>query len=179
MKEDSEMASVLGRVEVLMDKQMLTDSRPGGERKTYKNTIPAQLRNGLVVGTLTGFGESCVPLVQFPENISAAPVPARSTVELTTDQIGCEVALLFERGDFASPIVIGCLRNSRAVKGGQIEIAVDGEKLIFSAKREIVLRCGKASITLTEAGKILICGAYLLNRSSGLNRIKGGSVQIN
>ena len=41
------------------------------------------------------------------------------------------------------------------------------------------LRCGKASITLTRAGKVLIRGAYLLSRSSGVNRIKGGSVQIN
>ena len=37
----------------------------------------------------------------------------------------------------------------------------------------------KASITLTSAGKILLRGAYILNRSSGVNRIKGGSVQIN
>lgn len=59
------------------------------------------------------------------------------------------------------------------------EVIVDGKKVIFDAKDEIVLRCGKASITLTRAGKILIRGAYLLNRSSGVNRIKGGSVQIN
>ena len=30
-----------------------------------------------------------------------------------------------------------------------------------------------------RAGKVLIRGAYLLSRSSGVNRIKGGSVQIN
>ena len=32
---------------------------------------------------------------------------------------------------------------------------------------------------LTRAGKVLIQGAYLLSRSTGVNRIKGGSVQIN
>ena len=33
---------------------------------------------------------------------------------------------------------------------------------------------------LEEAeGKVLIRGTYLLSRSSGVNRIKGGSVQIN
>ena len=42
-----------------------------------------------------------------------------------------------------------------------------------------MLRCGKASITLTREGKVLIKGAYLSSRSSGVNRIKGGSVQIN
>jgi hypothetical protein len=60
-----------------------------------------------------------------------------------------------------------------------IEVQRDGEQLTLTAQREIVLRCGNASITLTRAGKILIQGTYLLSRSSGVNRIKGGSVQIN
>jgi hypothetical protein len=59
------------------------------------------------------------------------------------------------------------------------DITIDGKTLTFDADEQIVLRCGKASITLTKAGKIIIRGAYLLNRSSGVNRIKGGSVQIN
>ena len=51
--------------------------------------------------------------------------------------------------------------------------------MVLSAQEEIVLRCGKASITLTKAGKVLIEGAYVLSRSSGVNRIRGGSVQLN
>ena len=47
---------------------------------------------------------------------------------------------------------------------------------MLTADKEIELRCGKASITLTKAGKILLRGEYLLSRSSGVNRIKGGSV---
>ena len=50
---------------------------------------------------------------------------------------------------------------------------------MLTAEREIVLKCGKASITLTRAGKVIIRGAYVLSRSSGVNRIVGGSVQIN
>jgi len=46
-------------------------------------------------------------------------------------------------------------------------------------KDQLVLRCGRASITLTAAGKVLIEGAYVSSRSTGVNRIKGGSVQIN
>jgi hypothetical protein len=57
-------------------------------------------------------------------------------------------------------------------------IDVDGEQLIFSADKEIVLKCGKVSITLTRAGKIILGGTYLSGCSSGVNRIKGGSVQI-
>jgi hypothetical protein len=42
-----------------------------------------------------------------------------------------------------------------------------------------VLRCGKASITLTKAGKVLVQGTYVSHRSSGVIRIKGGAVQLN
>lgn len=56
---------------------------------------------------------------------------------------------------------------------------VDGKKVVIEAKDEIVLKCGDASITLTKAGKIMIRGKYLLNRSTGVNRILGGSVQVN
>jgi uncharacterized protein (DUF2345 family) len=59
------------------------------------------------------------------------------------------------------------------------DITLNGKKIIFTGQDEIVLKCGKASITMTKAGKIIIRGAYLLNRSSGVNKIKGGSVQIN
>jgi hypothetical protein len=60
-----------------------------------------------------------------------------------------------------------------------LEVKLDGQSVILEAEQELVLRCGKSSITLTRAGKVLMRGAYLLSRSSGVNRIKGGSVQIN
>ena len=51
--------------------------------------------------------------------------------------------------------------------------------MIVSAKEQLVLRCGKASITLTKAGKVLIEGSYVSSRSTGVNRVKGGSIQLN
>ena len=59
-----------------------------------------------------------------------------------------------------------------------LEIKLDGKRIVFNAEEKIVLRYGKASITLTQAVKVLIRGAYLLNQSSGVNRIKGGSDQL-
>ncbi len=59
------------------------------------------------------------------------------------------------------------------------DVTIDGRRTVITAEDEIVLRCGKASITLTKAGKVLVRGAYVSSRSSGVNRIKGGSVQIN
>lgn len=59
------------------------------------------------------------------------------------------------------------------------DVVIDGEKITFDAKEQIEFRCGKSSIILTRNGKVIIKGAYLLNRSTGVNHIKGGSVKIN
>jgi hypothetical protein len=87
---------------------------------------------------------------------------------------------MFENGDPTRPLVIGRLLDpAAAVPVQPAQVQLDDQCLELRAEREIVLRCGKASITLTRAGKVIIQGAYLSSRSSGVNRIKGGSVQIN
>lgn len=60
-----------------------------------------------------------------------------------------------------------------------LEAIVDGQRVVIDARDEIVLRCGKASITLRRNGRIVIRGTYVETRSAGTNRIRGGSVQIN
>jgi hypothetical protein len=136
-----------------------------------------------VLGSLAGWDEAGRPLVAFPGNPESEPVPALSTVPLTAEDVGREAALLFVGGDRRRPLVIGLVQPPGPAAllrvPGKVEASVDGERLEFTAGREIVFRCGDASITLTKAGKVLIQGAYLLSRSSGVNRIKGGSVQIN
>ena len=64
-------------------------------------------------------------------------------------------------------------------KPAQVDVDVDGQRMIISAKEQLVLRCGKASITLTKAGKLILQGTYVSSQSSGVLRIKGGSVHIN
>jgi len=66
-----------------------------------------------------------------------------------------------------------------SVTPGLVEVDADGQRLFVTAKQQLVLRCGAASITLTKAGKVLIQGSYVSSRSSGVNRIKGGSIQLN
>jgi hypothetical protein len=129
-----------------------------------------------MVGTLDGFDETGQPMVRLPETRSGVGLAARSVVVLDDEQIGSDVVLAFDRGDPRRPIVMGVIRPPEAVRA---VAQSDPETLSLAATKEIVLRCGKASITLTRAGKILLRGAYLLSRSSGANRIKGGSVQIN
>jgi len=110
-------------------------------------------------------------------------VRARSVVDLHGAHIGRQVVLMFENADPARPIVIGVLRGAQGWPlpnaPAQVEVDADGERMLVSAKDELVLRCGKASITLTRAGKVLIQGSYVSSRSTGVNRVKGGSVQLN
>jgi Domain of unknown function (DUF6484) len=154
-----------------------------------KTSEPPRLE-GVVISTLVGLNNAGEPLVDFPANTAGEPMPARAAVTLGKGEIGREVALLFEGGDPRRPIIMGLIQypervqptsseRSRRETQKPINAEVDGKRLVFTAKKEIVLRCGKASITLTRAGKVLVRGAYLLSRSSGVNRIKGGSVQIN
>ncbi|AZC51301.1 MULTISPECIES: DUF6484 domain-containing protein [Pseudomonas] len=139
--------------------------------------IPARL-DGVVIGILLDVPQAGAPVVAFPGCPSETGIAARTTTELSRDDIGAQVALMFEAGDPSQPLVIG--RIQRLPETTVPAIAhLDSERLEFTAEREIVLRCGKASITLTRAGKVIIQGAYLSSRSSGANRIKGGSVQIN
>jgi hypothetical protein len=121
-------------------------------------------------------------LATYREQSGSAAVPARSIVDLHGAHIGKQAVLMFEEGDPFRPIIIGCLRNENATTlppSGQVQVEADGQRLVVSATDRIVLRCGKASITLTKEGKVVIQGAYVSNQSSGVLRLKGGSVQIN
>jgi hypothetical protein len=129
-----------------------------------------------LVGVLFGLDERGGPLVCGDDIPGRRPVPARSVVPLSSADVGREIVLMFERGDPDRPLVMGVLRSPRPEP---VRTEIDGEKLVLTADREIVLRCGEASITLTRSGKIILRGTYLLSRSSGTNCIKGASVQIN
>ncbi len=148
--------------------------------------------NGVKSGTISRIGENGSVWVDYPGNL-AGPINARLTGTMASrlrSSNGNEfppVILAFEENDPGRPVVVDviCEKIQEAslpmtVNRNEVDdVRIDGQTVTFDAKKEIVLRCGKSSITLTKAGKVLIRGAYLLNRSSGVNRIKGGSVQIN
>lgn len=135
--------------------------------------------SGVVIGRLVAMRNGGEPLVDFPGNTCASALSARSVVSLQMSDVGCEILLSFENGEPEKPVVTGIMNDDNLQKRRPLEMTVDEDNVVFTAQKEITLRCGKASITLTRAGKVLIRGAYLLSRSSGVNRIKGGSVQIN
>ncbi|HBO1400655.1 DUF6484 domain-containing protein [Pseudomonas aeruginosa] len=138
-------------------------------------SLPARL-DGVVIGVLLDVPDAAAPVVAYPGCPSEHGLAAATTTtQLSRADIGAQVALMFVAGDPRQPLLIGRIQRLPQEALAQL----DGERLEFSAEREIVLRCGKASITLTRAGKVIIHGAYLSSRSTGVNRIKGGSVQIN
>ena len=157
--------------------------------------FPKQRIDGCRVGNIVEINEKGEVLVDFPGNMYG-PLAARLTGTLMakglqqSGETGCDLLLTFANGDPEQPIIIDTLHTHLEppvqpepllLQGEETvhDVTVDGQRITFKAGEEMVLQCGKASITLTRAGKILIRGAYLLTRSSGVNRIKGASVQIN
>lgn len=139
---------------------------------------------GVAVGRLYGFDEEDRPLVTRLPGRPGEIVVARTTVGLQRSMIGADLIVLSIDAEIDAPIILGAIRTragadelSTAVPAATLE--VDGERQLITAEREIVLRCGEASITLTRAGKVLIKGSYVLSRSTGKNRIVGASVDIN
>jgi hypothetical protein len=137
---------------------------------------------GPVVARLIGITDAGVPLVVTPLS-GPASLTALSTVDLTRSHIGMQVLLVFEGNDARRPIIVGVLRGAGAWSAlpapGRVEVDVDGQRMVVSAKHELVLRCGRASITLDSEGKVTIRGTQVVSHASGVNRIRGGSVQLN
>lgn len=153
-----------------------------------------QLIEGVRVGEVTRVESSGEVYVDFAGN-QQGPIAARFASSLTLKILQQavsskrEILLSFENNDPQLPIILDTLHSfiNEAIEAPELDlqtddlqnVTIDGKQISFDAKEQIVLRCGKASITLTKAGKVLIRGTYLLSRSSGANRIKGGSVQLN
>jgi hypothetical protein len=140
--------------------------------------------DGVVVGKLVGFkdrGET--PLITYPGQPGVAALPAKRMIDLHTAHVGRDVVLAFENGDPQRPIVLGCLHEqdgrAKLPRNESVEVEADGERFVLSAKQELVLRCGKASIRLLHTGEIFVDGETISSRSIGPHRIKGGSIQLN
>lgn len=138
------------------------------------SSAPSRI-DGIVIGKLGAFDANGSPAVDYPGN-TLGLLAARSTVALAPVDCGRDIALMFEAGDPRKPIILGLIHHPVPVP---TEALVDKKRVVIAAEEEIELRCGRSSITLTKAGKVILRGDYLLSRSTGVNRIKGGSVQIN
>jgi hypothetical protein len=139
--------------------------------------IDTKTVDGVVIGLLLGF-ENDAPLVVFPGNPQDHAIAARSLAKLSSENVGCEVALLFEDGARDRPLIVG--RIVEPVRAHEVPMVVrDGEQVKLTANERIELRVGKASIIMEKDGHITIRGTYLVSHASAANRIRGGSVNLN
>lgn len=154
---------------------------PGGETAVRIGRIVEILKTGQAV-------------VEF-EGSPKGPLPARSILSRPLPDsgqslVGAACLLAFENNDPGRPIVIGLLHQTLypadtesggalPFRSGSDTITVDGDRIRVDGRKEIVLKCGKGSITLRADGKIVLKGTRLISRASGVNKIKGASVSIN
>ncbi len=165
-----------------------SDDTKSTKHEYLHNTIQPQ------IGRIVQSDNPAIILVQYGD---LDPKQAKLTASINRSEVigshnaGREVLLLFENGDPEKPIIIDLMQNPieeiidmEAFSQDQsekksIETVVDDKGIILEAKKQITLKCGKGSITIKEDGKIVVRGTNLISRSSGMNRIKGGSVDIN
>ena len=174
------------------------------EKTSATSVSPAISPGEIVIGYIKKVDQSGV-YVDYPHNTSGKHVLALATIPVEAKNVGREAALLFNGGDLNKPVIVGIihcemmdvlenrapsqesdeawLNQSHSIgepaKEKGVDIVVDGKEHSIEAKEQMTLKCGKASITLTKDGKILLRGTYISSRSSGTQRILGGSVQIN
>ncbi len=145
--------------------------------KTISDTSQEFSQNKSVsLGQFKGFDDDGRFLISLNE--STETFHALSTIGLSNNDIGADIAVAYINDDEGTPIIIGRIRRPSAPEQN-LTVKMDGNRVVLHAEHDIELRCGEASIVLTRAGKVLIKGSYVLTRSSGANKIKGAYVDIN
>ena len=100
-----------------------------------------------------------------------------------------EALLFFDGAGDGQPIIVALLRpqtaNIDAVLEGTLPASpdpvarVDGKRVEITGQDEVVLRCGKASLTLRRDGKVVLRGVNVVNQADAVQKIRGGKVEIN
>ena len=129
---------------------------------------------GVLVGEVAGTDDQGFPLVSTDTHgVRAADVVWMPDAPNWPKCVGLRVVLGHLGGDEQRPVVLGLLDAPPKTR------AKTPDTLRVESKRELVIECGKSKIALRADGRIEIRGGHLISRSSGPNKIKGGSVHIN
>lgn len=147
---------------------------------TLSEAEPKARPGGVVIGTLIALHEDGIELryPDMPEGVDEVSLGV-STLEFGPDDVGEAVVVGFVDGDRRQPIVLGRLIPVIPAPGAGPVVIADGQRLRVEAQEELVLCCGKASITLRANGRLVLRGTYVETRATGVNRVRGGSVAIN
>lgn len=160
--------------------------------KTYSEVLHTSTAASPVIGCLAGSNGQGDVLVNYN---GQGPFTAKLVAGLDRKALGShgergrEVLLLFEHGRPEQPIIIALMENrleslidfglSAPEKSSPDAVVVDGKRVTIEADEEVLLKCGQGSIHIRKDGTIIIKGTDLLSRSSGPQRIRGTSVNIN
>ena len=182
MENKIEFEDLLDAVDVIEQDVLFEDVISNTQNINEKSTSDNAL-NGNYVCKLIYFSDQKQYFISHPLDKTKTIFLHSATVKINEDHAGSDVLVVFDGGDENKPVVTGIVKQfikTKDLNPQAISVKKENEEtLFFEADKEIVFKCGKSSITLTKAGKVLIRGAYLLSRSSGVNRIKGGSVHLN
>ena len=119
-------------------------------------------------------------VVQAESTVALSGAALRALIEQRA-----RVLVTFVGGDQARPVVIGVLQALPETIEVELPLSVpdhahvDGRRVTLTGRDELELSCGQASITLRRNGRLVIRGTAVESSSSGVNRIKGGTVRIN
>jgi hypothetical protein len=168
----------------------MSSSRAAKSQRTRLRGPLAALRRGadfrLAAGVVREFDETGRAIVEIDGG------PGRSVETSCLDIEGArnfgvgDPVLLVVRDD-GTLILLGPLRAPSSKSGAagarpdrsSRDVRMDGRRLVFEAQQEVTLRCGSSSIHLRRDGRVLIRGAHVVSRSSGPNKLKGGSISLN
>jgi hypothetical protein len=124
----------------------------------------------------------------------AGPLEARVAASLDETRLVAaareqqQAVLLFDGADPRRPILLALLHSatphldaalSAPLPAGQKVARVDGRRVEIEGAEEVVLRCGKASLTLRRDGRVELRGVNVVSQAAQVQKIRGGKVQIN
>lgn len=152
-----------GSVEEAIDLNTNTDQLRDTRQLSANST-------GLVIAKLVALTNGVATIVyQIDDCRFIRDAQAIVGQQLVPSDVGEEVCLAFADNDLEKPIILGKFRHR----------TTPGTPLSFESDTHIILRCGKASISLKADGTVAIRGTNVASRASHTNRIRGGNVQIN
>jgi hypothetical protein len=134
------------------------------------------------MGTIVAIGSDGNPWVRCEGSKEERPRRARSIISLTPASVGRQV-LIGRTAPRGTLVVVGELLDPGEANSGAapstVDLEIDRERIVFTAKQEVVLRCGQACIKLGADGKVVVEGADVVSSARRVNRIRGGAVKIN
>jgi hypothetical protein len=141
----------------------------------------------MMTGMVVDVSASGVATVRIGRGHLARDLQSRSCVTFGPTDVGKKVVLTFDNERPRVPIVLGALIGEEDLDvpstftsdSATKNVELDGTTVELGAEESLTLRCGKARITLTRDGKIVIRGMHVVTHADGVNRIKGGSVELN